>query len=31
MGHIKPKTVAELMDLANRFTDREDAYDNKRT
>jgi hypothetical protein len=31
MGRINPKTVAGLMDLANRFTDGEDAYDNKRT
>jgi hypothetical protein len=31
MGLIKPKIVAELMDVANRFADREDAYHNKRT
>jgi hypothetical protein len=31
MGWIKPKTVAELMDIANRFADAEDAYHNKRT
>jgi hypothetical protein len=31
MGRIKPKTVAELMDVANRFVDGEDAYQNKRT
>jgi hypothetical protein len=31
MVMIKPKTVAELMDVANRFTDGEDAYHNKRT
>jgi hypothetical protein len=31
MGWIKPKTVAELMDIANRFADSEDAYHNKRT
>jgi hypothetical protein len=31
MGRIKPKTVAELMDVANRFADGEDAYQNKRT
>jgi hypothetical protein len=31
MGRIKPKTVAKLMDVANRFTGRDDAYQNKRT
>jgi hypothetical protein len=31
MGRIKPKTVAELMDIANRFADGEDACHNKRT
>jgi hypothetical protein len=31
MGRIKPKIVAELMDVANRFVDGEDAYHNKRT
>jgi hypothetical protein len=31
MGRIKPKTVAELMDIANRFADGEDACNNKRT
>jgi hypothetical protein len=31
MGRLKPKIVAELMDVANRFTDGEDAYQNKRT
>jgi hypothetical protein len=30
MGHIKPKTVSELMDVANEFADGEDAYHNKR-
>jgi hypothetical protein len=30
MGRIKPKIVAELMDVANRFADGEDAYQNKR-
>jgi hypothetical protein len=30
MGQIKPKTVAELMDIANRFADGEDACNNKR-
>jgi hypothetical protein len=29
MSRIKPKMVAELMDVANRFADREDAYHNK--
>jgi hypothetical protein len=31
MGRIKPKTVSDLMDIANRFTDNEDACNNKRT
>jgi hypothetical protein len=31
MGRIKPKTVSELMDIANRFADGEDACHNKRT
>jgi hypothetical protein len=31
MGRIKPKTVSELMDIANRFADGEDACNNKRT
>jgi hypothetical protein len=31
MGRIKPKIVAKLMDVANRFADGEDAYQNKRT
>jgi hypothetical protein len=31
MGRIKPKTVSDLMDIANRFADGEDAYNNKRT
>jgi hypothetical protein len=31
MGRIKPKTVVELMDIANRFVDGEDACHNKRT
>jgi hypothetical protein len=30
MGQIKPKTVAEFMDIANRFTDGEDGCHNKR-
>jgi hypothetical protein len=31
MGRIKPKTVSDLMDIANRFTDGEDACNNKQT
>jgi hypothetical protein len=31
MGRIKPKTVSDLMDIANRFADGEDACNNKRT
>jgi hypothetical protein len=30
IGRIKPRTVSELMEIANRFADREDAYNNKR-
>jgi hypothetical protein len=30
LGRAKPKTVSELMEVANRFTDGEDAYNNKR-
>jgi hypothetical protein len=30
IGRTKPRTVAELMEEANRFADREDAYNNKR-
>jgi hypothetical protein len=30
VGRIKPKTVSELMEVANRFADGEDAYNNKR-
>jgi hypothetical protein len=30
MGRIKPMTVSELMEIANRFKDGEDAYYNKR-
>jgi hypothetical protein len=30
VGRTKPKTVAELMEVANRFADGEDAYNNKR-
>jgi hypothetical protein len=29
LGRTKPKTVSELMEVANRFTDGEDAYNNK--
>jgi hypothetical protein len=31
MGRIKPRTVSDLMDVANRFADREDTCNNKRT
>jgi hypothetical protein len=31
MGRIKPKKVSNLMDIANRFADGEDACNNKRT
>jgi hypothetical protein len=31
MGRIKPKTVSDLMDTANRFADGEDACNNKMT
>jgi hypothetical protein len=31
MGWIKPRIVSELMYIANRFTDGEDACNNKRT
>jgi hypothetical protein len=31
MGRIKPRIVSELMDIANRFADDEDACNNKRT
>jgi hypothetical protein len=30
IGRIKPRTVSELMEVANRFANREDAYNNKR-
>jgi hypothetical protein len=30
LGRIKPRTVSELMEVANRFADGEDAYNNKR-
>jgi hypothetical protein len=31
MGRSKPKTASDLMDIANRFADGEDAFNNKRT
>jgi hypothetical protein len=31
MSRIKSKTVSDLMDIANRFADGEDAYNNKQT
>jgi hypothetical protein len=31
MGRIKLKTVSDLIDIANRFVDGEDACNNKRT
>jgi hypothetical protein len=30
IGRTRPRIVSELMEVANRFTDREDAYNNKR-
>jgi hypothetical protein len=30
LGRAKAKTVSELMEVANRFADGEDAYNNKR-
>jgi hypothetical protein len=30
LGRTKPRTVSELMEVANRFTNGEDAYNNKR-
>jgi hypothetical protein len=30
VGRIKPKIVSELMEVANKFIDGEDAYNNKR-
>jgi hypothetical protein len=30
VGRIKPRTVSELMEVANRIADGEDAYNNKR-
>jgi hypothetical protein len=31
MGRIKPRTILDLMDIANRFADGKDACGNKRT
>jgi hypothetical protein len=31
MGRIKPRTVSDIMDIANRFVDGEDSCNNKRT
>jgi hypothetical protein len=30
LGRARPKTVSELIEIARRFTDGEDAYNNKR-
>jgi hypothetical protein len=30
VGRTKPRTVSELMEVANRFADGEDTYNNKR-
>jgi hypothetical protein len=30
IGRIKPRTVSEQMEIANRFADGEDTYNNKR-
>jgi hypothetical protein len=30
LGRTKPRTVSELMEIANRFANGEDAYNNKR-
>jgi hypothetical protein len=30
LGRTKPRTVSKLMEVANRFADGEDAYNNKR-
>jgi hypothetical protein len=30
VGRTKPRTVSELMEVANRFVDGEEAYNNKR-
>jgi hypothetical protein len=29
LGRTKPSTVSELMEVANKFADGEDAYNNK--
>jgi hypothetical protein len=31
LGRTRPKIVSELIEIASRFADREDAYNNKRT
>jgi hypothetical protein len=31
MGHLKPKKVSDLMDIANKFMDGKDTYHNERT
>jgi hypothetical protein len=30
MERLKPRTISELMEIASRFADGEDAYHNKR-
>jgi hypothetical protein len=30
LGRMKPKTVSELIEIASRFVDGEDTYNNKR-
>jgi hypothetical protein len=30
LGRTRPRTVSELMEVANRFANEEDAYNNKR-
>jgi hypothetical protein len=30
LGRTRPRTVSELMEVANKFADGEDAYNNKR-
>jgi hypothetical protein len=30
VGRTKPRTVSKLMEVANRFADKEDAYNNKK-
>jgi hypothetical protein len=29
LGRARPRTISELMEVANRFADGEDAYNNK--